>query len=1833
MTLHSWLAALRHSFRTSHRRGGTSRRRAPARCSPAADVLEDRILLSAGALDTSFGGDGLVTTDLGGYTADRAADMVVVQGDGKIVVVGTTKENFGSSNVLTRYNADGSLDQSFGDGGSASVDFTFGEARAVALEADGDVLVAGHSFRGAGGTDFAVARFHGADGSLDTSFGEGGYAFVDFGSPIDVASSIAVDGQGNIVVGGTESRSGFALARLNGGDGSLDPGFGTGGKVVTTSLSSIGQLRDIAIDGNGNIVAAGHSSQGATSIDFTVARYLATDGSLDTSFDGDGIAITHLGAADFALSVAIDSGNNVVLAGRASGIDHLLALVRYRASDGGLDASFGTGGIVLSDVDLQMNFGRNVAIDIDASDNIVAATTSFDPNNPARSHDFLLARYLASDGSLDGSFGNAGLVTTDFANSRDTAAAVSVQGDGRIVVAGNSQTGARLDDFAVARYESSGTLDASFDGDGRVTTDFGGHADDRVIGTALQSDGKALVLGFVFDAVDAGFSSTSGRDTVLTRYNADGSADGTFGTAGRVNVSFVGAACRFAQAVAVDAQDRILVAGHALTSTDRGDFALTRYLSDGRLDETFGNGGSVITAVSIHEDQLTGMTLDADGNILLVGSSFRSFAAGFDVAVVRYLGTNGSLDASFDSDGIVVTDLGSFNDIAAGVAVTQGKVVVAARTLRSGTGNDVALVRYLESDGSPDATFGTGGIAITDLGTFNDSPEDLAVDANGNILVVGNHRHPGFPVRLDVVLARFRAADGALDTAFSGDGIVLADFGSNNNESATNVAVDAGGKVLVAGSTQLPAGVDIALARFLGDGSPDATFGNGGIVTTDLKGHDFAADMEILGDGGILVAGSSQQCVNQDDFALVRYLGTDGSLDTTFGNGGTVTTDTPGHAVERTQNAIVQSDGRIVVLGIVQDSAGFGFGLSSLLLRYNLDGSLDTSFGDGGHVLFNFSSATFGNFNFTGLAMDADENLLVAGSVHRGTTGVDFAVARFRGTDGGLDTTFGTDGYAYADLDDHVSFRGMAVDPAGNIVLAGSAFRSGTGNDVALARLTSAGILDTSFGTGGVALTDLGSDDEDVSAVAVDAGGNVVIAGYSYRGDATGYDYAVARYRASDGVLDPTFDGDGIAITDLGFFDEGAQTVAVDADGNVLAAGWVDRGTSGFNYDFSVVRYRGSDGGLDTTFSGDGIAFAEFGHNDEYAIDIAADIQGNVLVLGATTQPGTFLDFALVRFKGSDGSLDAGFGNAGAVFTDFGGTVDVPIALALYENTIVVAGSSFQGASLQDIAVARYLSVTNAAPVAEAGGPYTVAEGGTVTLDASASTDPDQAGSTLTYAWDLDGDGLFGETGTNAGRGEETGATPTFSAASLDGPNSVTVSLRVTDNGALTSTDTATITVANVAPTASIAGATTGSEGTAVSLTGSVSDPSPVDQAAGFTYAWTVTRSRDGGATFTAYASATTADYLLPPDDDGLYRVTLTATDKDGATSNAATHDVSIVNIAPTASIAGPSGGVRGQTRTFTLGAADPSAVDQAAGFSFQIDWEGDGTVDQTVSGPSGLQLDHVYGEIGTYTMRVTATDKDGGESAAATHMIDVTVVALQDDDCHLGQTALAVGGTLGDDQIHFSPGENAGEIQVLLNGASLGIFTPSGRLLAYGQAGNDNLQVAGSIGHSAWLYGGDGNDRAKGGAGHDVLLGEAGDDLLVGGSGHDLLIGGTGADRIVGNADDDILIAGDLHFADLDEAMCAIMHEWTSARDHATRIANLSGQGTGERANGNVFLIAVDDPATSEDDRTVVDDDAKDVLTGSAGDDWFFFNPDRDRVTDLKDEVFANDLEFILMN
>ena len=400
-----------------------------------------------------------------------------------------------------------------------------------------------------------------------------------------------------------------------------------------------------------------------------------------------------------------------------------------------------------------------------------------------------------------------------------------------------------------------GDLDPTFDSDGRVTTDFAGNSD-VAFAVAIQTDGKLVVAGWAFTSTDYDFA--------LARYNPDGSLDSTFGSGGRVTTDFAGNA-DMAFALAIQADGKLVVAGRAFTSTTKSDFALARYNPDGSLDSTFGSGGRVTTDFASSSAEVFALVIRADGKLVVAGGTSSGFSD-LDFALARY-NSDGSLDPTFDFDGRVTTDLASGSDVAFALAIqADGKLVVAGRTF-TGIDFDFALARY-NSDGSLDSTFDGDGRVTTNFAGSSEEVLALAIEADGKLVVAGD---TSTGTELDFALARYNP-DGSLDSTFDSDGRVTTNFPGNSAE-ASALAIQADGKLVVAGDTDTGTDFNFALTRYNSDGSLDSTFGSSGRVTTDFAGSfDVALALAIQADGKLVAAGGANTG-NGLDFALARYQG------------------------------------------------------------------------------------------------------------------------------------------------------------------------------------------------------------------------------------------------------------------------------------------------------------------------------------------------------------------------------------------------------------------------------------------------------------------------------------------------------------------------------------------------------------------------------------------------------------------------------------------------------------------------------------------------------------------------------------------------------------------------------------------------------------------------------------------------------------------------------------------------------------------------------------------------------------------------------------------------
>jgi uncharacterized delta-60 repeat protein len=419
-------------------------------------------------------------------------------------------------------------------------------------------------------------------GDLDTTYGQGGFAFSGFGNvglDFSEAKSVAIQSDGKVVVagsarvnGGDFSRTAIVLSRFN-VDGTLDSTFGTNGRVTIT-FDAFNAAAAVRIQSDGKIVvaavaAASTSSSAVRSL--VLARFTST------------------GAPDFGFGTA--AGNVAVNIGVGGGVGDMVIQ--------------GDGKILVAGTVVRTGTGA----------------------------DFLLVRFNTG-GSLDTSFGQTtqfpnltGSVSTDF-GAQEQANAIALQSDGKIVVAGVTQFGVDSA-FAVDRYNANGVIDNTFGGIGRVVTNFvgsdhGGSSGDAAFGVAVQGDGKIVVVGRA--ETDTGLART---DIAVARYNTNGTLDATFGTGGKVTTAIVAGdpqrANDAAFAVVIQPDGKIVTAG--FTGVPFSEvFAVVRYTTSGALDTTFGSGGKVTTdrrgfigfALAVQRVSVP-LSLFAQGQIVVAG--------------------------------------------------------------------------------------------------------------------------------------------------------------------------------------------------------------------------------------------------------------------------------------------------------------------------------------------------------------------------------------------------------------------------------------------------------------------------------------------------------------------------------------------------------------------------------------------------------------------------------------------------------------------------------------------------------------------------------------------------------------------------------------------------------------------------------------------------------------------------------------------------------------------------------------------------------------------------------------------------------------------------------------------------------------------------------------------------------------------------------------------------------------------------------------------------------------------------------------------------------------
>jgi uncharacterized delta-60 repeat protein len=444
------------------------------------------------------------------------------------------------------------------------------------------------------------------------------------------------------------------------------------------------------------------------------------------------------------------------------------------------------------------------------------------------------------------------------------------------------------------------------------------------------------------------------------------------------------------------------------------------------LDPSFDVDGKVVTDIGGGTDEIRAMAIYPNGRIIVAGYTYKW--TDYDFAVARY-NSNGTPDTSFSYDGIVTTNISSDDDY--GMAITlqpDGRIVVAGTT-----GTDVALMRY-NADGTLDSTFDVDGIVVTDLGG-TDIAHAVSIQQDGKILVAGSSFKAADNYYWGALL-RYNS-NGSLDTTFGGSHNGKVFFNFNQADTIVNaMAIQPDGKIVMVGGVAVgpvaSAGPDMFAVRFNSNGSLDGWFGSSGFAVTDIRGeYNEATAMVIQDDGKLLVAGmTGSPESDRYDFALVRYT-KDGWLDPTFDWDGIVVTDY--HGCNEIGNAVaLQMDGRIVMAGEIYCSGAADGGRSDtvpsdyLVSRYNIDGSLDTTFDGDGLVFTNI-----GNGDIARAAnVQYDGKIVLAGN-----TDGNFSLARYTGTEQAFKSNAPQDGWVLESLEN--SNVGGIINAASTVLMVG----------------------------------------------------------------------------------------------------------------------------------------------------------------------------------------------------------------------------------------------------------------------------------------------------------------------------------------------------------------------------------------------------------------------------------------------------------------------------------------------------------------------------------------------------------------------------------------------------------------------------------------------------------------------------------------------------------------------------------------------------------------------------------------------------------------------------
>ncbi len=784
-------------------------------------------------LQQSFGVDGRVALQGQGPNDERVVDMRVDASDRAVFVF-----NGAGSSGVGRLLADGTPDSDFGDGGIVFLGFT---AAAVVVQTDGGIVVAGTSTDASGVDTWRLTRLL-DDGSVDSAFGSNGEQELVWFGETDDLNALAIDSNGDVVAAGR----------------AFDPAVGSG--LAVAIFDSVGQVlhqrftklvagnaewcEDVLVQPDGRIICVGLSRT------FGAARMIAvryeTDLSIDTGFGVNGAALVATTADEMeARSGALTATGQIVLGGwierPVQGLN--LAVVRLNA-DGSVDSGFGAAGLVETQI---VSESSDLVTDLMlVGTDLLLAATSQDLG------DFVILRY-DNNGDPVTSFGNSGQVQFDFNGLVDSAFSLAMH-QGEILVGGSARSAVQSEtnNIGLLRLLSNGNLDPGFADAGVL--DLGLTGPTRTV----VKDAAARAGGGIIAAFWSG-PSFSARDFGLIGTGGDGEPDPGFGDGGVARLDFENDEDTV-EAIAIQPDGRIVAVGAVKSSgsTQGTNFGIARFMPDGSLDTDFGSNGKVMLDLDGSSDAARAVHLLSDGKILVAGDGqFFNSGGNGDLVVVRLL-ADGTLDTSFGDAGIARADSGATFEFNSAITTLQDGTIVIG-----GSASSDFVMAGFDSDGSSLSGFGTNGIVTLDFAGEIDTLEALLKVPNWNgqgerIVAAGSSRTGSSTLTADFAAAMFTAA-GQLEAGFGSAGTATFDLSAGSRDEATDVVLWQGQLILAgfSGTSTTATNADFAILGLDLNGQPIADFSvDGSSTVVDFLGSSDEARAVVAGSSDLTLVGT-----------------------------------------------------------------------------------------------------------------------------------------------------------------------------------------------------------------------------------------------------------------------------------------------------------------------------------------------------------------------------------------------------------------------------------------------------------------------------------------------------------------------------------------------------------------------------------------------------------------------------------------------------------------------------------------------------------------------------------------------------------------------------------------------------------------------------------------------------------------------------------------------------------------------------------------------------------------------------------------------------------------